>query len=66
MIKESHLHPDVAAETYESLMTLPGGYEKDASFDLEGFKSVLKLGADIPLLQRNTTMLLTTSRLLRS
>jgi hypothetical protein len=47
MIKESHLHPDAAAETYESLTTLPGGYEKDASFDLEGFKSVLKLRAEI-------------------
>jgi ABC-type nitrate/sulfonate/bicarbonate transport system substrate-binding protein len=47
MIKESHLHPDVAAETYESLMTLPGGYAKDASFDLEGFRSVLKLRAEI-------------------
>src|SRR5216684_3229923 len=30
MGKESHLAADVAAETYESLMTHPGGYEKNA------------------------------------
>lgn len=47
MTKESHLAPDVAAETYESLMTRPGGYEKNAGFDLEGFKNVLKLRAEI-------------------
>jgi ABC-type nitrate/sulfonate/bicarbonate transport system substrate-binding protein len=47
MIKESLLTPDVAAETFESLMTRPGGYEKNASFDLEGFKNVLKLRAEV-------------------
>jgi ABC-type nitrate/sulfonate/bicarbonate transport system substrate-binding protein len=47
MIKESHLAPEVAAETYESSMTRPGGYEKDAAFDLEGFKNVLKLRAEV-------------------
>jgi len=47
MGKESHLAADVAAETYESLMTHPGGYEKNASFDLDGFKNVLKLRAEV-------------------
>jgi ABC-type nitrate/sulfonate/bicarbonate transport system substrate-binding protein len=47
MIKESHLAPEVAAESYESLMTRPGGFEKDAAFDLEGFKTVLKLRAEV-------------------
>jgi ABC-type nitrate/sulfonate/bicarbonate transport system substrate-binding protein len=47
MIKESHLAPDVAAEAYESSMTRPGGYEKDAALDLDGFKNVLKLRAEI-------------------
>ncbi|HET8922646.1 MAG TPA: ABC transporter substrate-binding protein [Candidatus Acidoferrum sp.] len=47
MIKESHLAPEVAAESYESLMTRPGGFAKDAAFDLEGFKNVLKLRAEV-------------------
>jgi ABC-type nitrate/sulfonate/bicarbonate transport system substrate-binding protein len=47
MIKESHLPPDAAAETYESSMTRPGGYAPDARFDLEGFKNVLKLRAEV-------------------
>ena len=47
MTKESHLAPDVAAETYELSMTRPGGYEKNASFDLDGFKNVLKLRAEV-------------------
>jgi NitT/TauT family transport system substrate-binding protein len=47
MIKESHLAPEIAAETYESSMTRPGGYEKDAAFDLDGFKNVLKLRAEV-------------------
>jgi ABC-type nitrate/sulfonate/bicarbonate transport system substrate-binding protein len=47
MIKESHLAPDVAAENYELTMTRPGGYEKDAALDLDGFKNVLKLRAEI-------------------
>jgi ABC-type nitrate/sulfonate/bicarbonate transport system substrate-binding protein len=41
------LSPEVAAETYESLVTLPGGYEKDAQLDLSGFKNVLKLRAEM-------------------
>jgi ABC-type nitrate/sulfonate/bicarbonate transport system substrate-binding protein len=47
LIKESHLAPDVAAETYDSYMTRPGGYEKNAALDLDGFKNVLKLRAEI-------------------
>jgi hypothetical protein len=47
MMKESHLAPDVAAETYELSMTRPGGYEKDAALDLDGFKNVLKLRAEV-------------------
>jgi ABC-type nitrate/sulfonate/bicarbonate transport system substrate-binding protein len=47
MMRESHLAPDVAADTYELSMTRPGGYEKDAALDLDGFKNVLKLRADV-------------------
>jgi hypothetical protein len=47
MIKESHLPPDVAAETYASSMTRPGGYARDGRFDVEGFKNVLKLRAEV-------------------
>jgi ABC-type nitrate/sulfonate/bicarbonate transport system substrate-binding protein len=47
MVKESHLATDVAAETYESYMARPGGYQKDANLDLKGFNNVLKLRAEI-------------------
>jgi ABC-type nitrate/sulfonate/bicarbonate transport system substrate-binding protein len=47
MMKESHLAPEVAAETYELTMTRPGGYEKDAALDLDGFRNVLKLRAEV-------------------
>lgn len=47
MIKETHLAPEVAAESYESLMTRPGGFAKDAAFDLDGFTNVLKLRAEV-------------------
>jgi ABC-type nitrate/sulfonate/bicarbonate transport system substrate-binding protein len=47
MTKEMHLAPEVAAETYESYMSRPGGYEKDAGFNIEGFKNVLKLRAEV-------------------
>jgi ABC-type nitrate/sulfonate/bicarbonate transport system substrate-binding protein len=47
MVKESHLAPDVAAENYEAVMTKPGGFARDARFDLEGFRNVLKLRAEI-------------------
>ena len=42
-----HLAPEIAAATYESAMTRPGGYEKDAKIDLDGFKNVLKLRAEV-------------------
>jgi len=47
MTKEMHLAPEVAAETYDSDMSRPGGYEKDARLDLDGFKNVLKLRAEV-------------------
>lgn len=47
LVKESHLAPEVAAETYESSMNHPGGFAADARMDLEGFKNVLKLRAEI-------------------
>ncbi len=46
-IKEYHLAPEVAAATYESSMNHPGGFARDARFDLEGFKNVLKLRAEV-------------------
>jgi ABC-type nitrate/sulfonate/bicarbonate transport system substrate-binding protein len=45
--KQAHLAPEVAAETYESSMARPGGFEKEAAFDLVGFQNVLKLRAEI-------------------
>jgi NitT/TauT family transport system substrate-binding protein len=47
MTKEMHLTPEIAAEAYESFMTRPGGYEKNAGLDLNGFKNVLKLRAEV-------------------
>jgi ABC-type nitrate/sulfonate/bicarbonate transport system substrate-binding protein len=47
LVKESHLAPDVAAESYESSMNHPGGFETDARVDMEGLKNVLKLRAEI-------------------
>jgi ABC-type nitrate/sulfonate/bicarbonate transport system substrate-binding protein len=47
MVKESHLAADVAAENYEAVMRKAGGFERDARFDLDGFKNVLKLRAEI-------------------
>jgi hypothetical protein len=39
--------PEIAAEDYEVSMTRPGGYAKDAQFDLRGFENVLKLRAEV-------------------
>jgi ABC-type nitrate/sulfonate/bicarbonate transport system substrate-binding protein len=47
MTKEMHLAPDIAAESYASLMNRPGGFAKNAAFDLQGFQNVLKLRAEI-------------------
>jgi ABC-type nitrate/sulfonate/bicarbonate transport system substrate-binding protein len=46
-VNEYHLTPEVAAESYESSMNHPGGFEADARLDLEGFKNVLKLRAEV-------------------
>jgi len=46
-VKESHLAPEVATEAYESSMNHPGGFAPDARLDLEGFKNVLKLRAEV-------------------
>jgi ABC-type nitrate/sulfonate/bicarbonate transport system substrate-binding protein len=46
-VKEYHLAPEIAAEAYESSMNHPGGFAADARFDLEGFKNVLKLRAEV-------------------
>lgn len=45
--KEYHLAPEVAAENYETTITRPGGFARDARLDLEGFKNVLKLRAEV-------------------
>jgi len=47
MTNQMHLAPDVAAKSYESLMTKPGGFAKNALFDLAGFRNVLKLRAEV-------------------
>ena len=47
MTSQMHLAPDVAAESYESLMTKPGGFAKSAAFDMAGFRNVLKLRAEV-------------------
>jgi ABC-type nitrate/sulfonate/bicarbonate transport system substrate-binding protein len=47
LTSEFHLSPEIAAESYELSMTRPGGFAKDAQFDLRGFENVLKLRADV-------------------
>jgi ABC-type nitrate/sulfonate/bicarbonate transport system substrate-binding protein len=42
-----HLAPEIAAEDYELAMNHPGGFAKDAQFDLQGFENVLKLRAEV-------------------
>lgn len=44
---EYHLAPEIAAEDYELSTTHPGGFAKDAQFDLRGFENVLKLRAEL-------------------
>ena len=46
-VKDYHLGPEVAAETYEASIAHSGGFARDARFDLDGFKNVLKLRAEI-------------------
>jgi ABC-type nitrate/sulfonate/bicarbonate transport system substrate-binding protein len=47
LIGQYHLTREIAAEDYEVSMTRPGGYAKDAQFDLRGFENVLKLRAEV-------------------
>jgi ABC-type nitrate/sulfonate/bicarbonate transport system substrate-binding protein len=47
LVKENHLAPDIAAETYDVSISKPGGFTKDARFDLKGFENVLKLRAEV-------------------
>jgi ABC-type nitrate/sulfonate/bicarbonate transport system substrate-binding protein len=42
-----HLAPEIAAEDYDISITRPGGFAKDAQFDLRGFENVLKLRAEV-------------------
>lgn len=46
-ISEFHMKPEIAAATYESSVNAPGGFERDAALDVDGFKNVLKLRAEI-------------------
>src|ERR1700688_4918289 len=46
-ISEFHMKPEIAAATYESSVNAPGGFEKDATLDIEGFKNVLQLRAEM-------------------
>jgi len=46
-ISEFHMKPEIAAATYESSVNAPGGFEKDAALDIEGFNNVLQLRAEI-------------------
>ena len=46
LVKNLKLAPDVAAESYAIAVDPKGGMAKDAAFDMEGFKNVLKLRAD--------------------
>ena len=41
------LPPDVAAKAYAYVTDPSEGFDKDAQFDMEGFKNVLKLRAEI-------------------
>ncbi len=47
LVSQYHLTREIAAEDYELSMTGPGGYAKDAQFDLRGFENVLKLRAEV-------------------
>lgn len=47
LVKENHLTLEIAAETYAESIDKPGGFAKDARFDLKGFENVLKLRAEV-------------------
>jgi len=46
-ISEFKMKPEIAAATYESSVNAPGGFVKDAALDIDGFKNVLQLRAEI-------------------
>lgn len=46
-VQEFHFAPEIAAEAYEASMNHSGGFATDARFDLDGFKNVLKLRAEV-------------------
>lgn len=45
--KEFHLSSDLAREAYDSWIVAPGGLEADSRINLEGFRNVLRLRAEI-------------------
>ena len=47
LTSQYHLSPEIAAEDYQVSMAQPGGFAKDAEFDLRGFENVLKLRAEV-------------------
>jgi hypothetical protein len=47
LIDRLKLSPDFAARSYAIVTDPAGGMAKDAKFDMEGFKNVLKLRAEI-------------------
>ena len=47
LASQYHLSPEIAAKDYDIAINQPGGFTKDASFDLDGFKNVLKLRAEV-------------------
>lgn len=47
LTSQYHLSPEIAAEDYLVGMAQPGGFAKDAQFDLRGFENVLKLRAEV-------------------
>jgi len=47
LTSQYHLTPEIATEDYGLSMTRPGGFAKDAQFDLRGFENVLELRAEV-------------------
>jgi ABC-type nitrate/sulfonate/bicarbonate transport system substrate-binding protein len=47
LVAQYHLAPEIAAEDYDISIAHPGGFAKDAQFDLRGFENVLKLRAEV-------------------
>lgn len=45
--KEFKLSEALARETYQAWIVAPGGFEKDAQIDLDGFRNVLRLRAEV-------------------